>query len=97
MQVNTIGATFRNTTGATIEALNIAYTGEQWTRDGSGNEDFLTFGLSTDATILTTGTWTSPGDLEADEPEHHANARYADCGSTATGAPTAPQRARPYR
>ena len=41
MQMDTIGATFRNTTGATIEAVNIAYTGEQWTRDGSGNQDFL--------------------------------------------------------
>ena len=73
MQMDTIGATFRNTTGATIEAVNIAYTGEQWTRDGSGNEDFLTFGLSTDATSLTTGTWTSPGDLELSSPNTAPN------------------------
>ena len=73
IQVDTIGATFRNTTGATIQALNIAYTGEQWTRDGSGNEDFLTFGLSTDATSLTTGTWTSPGDLELTSPNTTLN------------------------
>ena len=72
-QVDTIGAAFRNTTGATIESLNIAYTGEQWTLDGSGNEDFLTFGLSTDATSLTTGTWTQPGDLELTSPNNTAN------------------------
>jgi Thrombospondin type 3 repeat len=68
-----IGATFRNTTGATIEALNIAYTGEQWSRDGDGNEDFLTFGLSTDATSLTTGTWMQPGELELSSPNTTAN------------------------
>jgi hypothetical protein len=73
MQVDTIGATFRNETGATIESLNIAYTGEQWTRDGDGNEDFLTFGLSTDATSLTTGTWTQPGDLELTSPNTTSN------------------------
>ena len=73
IQVDTIGATFRNTTGATIQALNIAYTGEQWTRDGDGNEDFLRFGLSTDATSLTTGTWAEPGDLELTTPNTASN------------------------
>ena len=55
MQAGALGATFRNTTGATIIRLNIAYTGEQWTLDGDGNEDFLGFGLSTDATTSSRG------------------------------------------
>jgi hypothetical protein len=70
---STIGATFRNSTGATIEALNIAYAGEQWSRDGDGNEDFLTFGFSTDATSLATGTWMQPGDLELSSPNTTPN------------------------
>jgi thrombospondin type 3 repeat protein len=73
IQADTIGATFRNATGATITSLDIAYTGEQWTLDGDGNEDFLTFGLSTDATGPNTGTWTQPGDLEFTSPNTASN------------------------
>ena len=62
----TIGAQFTNNTGATITALDITYTGEQW-RAGVLNRnaaDRLDFQISTDATSLTTGTWTDQNSLD---------------------------------
>ncbi|MBL8296886.1 MAG: hypothetical protein JNN30_00945 [Rhodanobacteraceae bacterium] len=59
--VSSLGAAFTNNTGATINALAIAYTGEQW-RIGintTARDDRLDFEYSTDATSLNTGTWTA--------------------------------------
>src|SRR5215216_4315778 len=55
-----IGAQFKNNTGNTVTTLDVSYTGEMW-RAGVTNRgvaDRLDFQLSTNATSLTTGTWT---------------------------------------
>lgn len=62
--VPTIGAAFQNRTGATIDSLSIAYTGEQWRVGGSGFDDKLVFEYSTDATALDGGNWTGVSDLD---------------------------------
>ena len=60
--VPTVGASFTNDTGSTIGSAAIAYTGEQWRIGTAAREDRLDFQYSTNATSLTTGTWT---DLDA--------------------------------
>ncbi|MFP9113171.1 chitobiase/beta-hexosaminidase C-terminal domain-containing protein [Flavobacterium sp. RHBU_3] len=59
-----IGFYFVNNTGSTINDLQIAYTGEQWRLGATGREDKLDFQYSTDATSLTTGTWTDQDNLD---------------------------------
>ncbi|QDZ08169.1 PEP-CTERM sorting domain-containing protein [Sphingomonas panacisoli] len=51
------GVLFTNQLGSTITAFDIAYIGEQW-RLGNSTDDGLTFEYSTNATSLTSGTWT---------------------------------------
>ncbi|HSX61761.1 MAG TPA: Calx-beta domain-containing protein [Tahibacter sp.] len=53
------GACFTNNTGATISSLALAFTGEQWRLGTITRTDQLNFEYSTDATNLTTGTWTA--------------------------------------
>jgi hypothetical protein len=60
----TIGASFRNNTGATIRAVAIAYTGEQWRLGATNRLDRLDFQYSVDATGLLTGTWTDVDALD---------------------------------
>jgi hypothetical protein len=59
---STIGVSFRNDTGARIRWLNIAFRGEVWRRGQfnlmSSTPDFLDFQYSTDATSLSSGSWT---------------------------------------
>jgi predicted extracellular nuclease len=57
----TIGANFTNNTGVAITSLAISFTGEQWRAGVSGRNaaDALYFQLSTNATSVITGTWTS--------------------------------------
>jgi len=62
-----IGARFVNLTGQTINAVTIRYTGEQWRRATVANT--LTFEFSTDATSLTTGTWTAVPGLNFTGPQ----------------------------
>lgn len=66
----TIGAAFVNNTGATIASFLVSYTGEQW-RLGAANRgaDRLDFQYSTDATSLTTGTWTNVDALDFIAPD----------------------------
>jgi uncharacterized repeat protein (TIGR01451 family) len=52
------GACFTNNTGSTITSLNVAYTGEQWRLGTAGRTDQMNFEFSTDATSISTGTWT---------------------------------------
>ncbi len=66
--IPTIGASFTNATGETITALRIEYTGEQWRLGATGRADRLDFQLSTDATSLTTGTWTDYDALDFSSP-----------------------------
>lgn len=54
--ISTLGVQFQNQTGGTIGQLTIQYHCEQWRR-GDGTTDVLNFQYSTDATSLTTGTW----------------------------------------
>ncbi len=55
---STYGVLLTNGLGSTITAFDIAYVGEQW-RLGNSTDDGLTFQYSTNATSLTTGTWTT--------------------------------------
>jgi predicted extracellular nuclease len=66
----TIGASFTNNTGQTVTTLDVSYTGEMW-RAGvlnRGAADRLDFQLSTNATSLTTGTWTDYDSLDFNSP-----------------------------
>ena len=66
-----VGAQFTNNTGGTITSLQIAYTGEQWRlgQNTAGRPaDRLDFQLSTNATSLTTGTWTDHDSLDFSSP-----------------------------
>lgn len=51
------GVEFINNTGATITALDIAFTGEFWRLGTTGRSDHLDFQYSTNATSLTTGSY----------------------------------------
>ena len=62
--VSTIGAFFINNTGATLTSLTITYTGEQWRLGTTGRNDRMDFQYSTNATNLTTGTWTDADGLD---------------------------------
>ncbi len=76
----TIGAQFTNDTGGTIRSLAIAYTGEQW-RFGAVNRgaaDRLDFQYSTDATSLSSGTWTDVDALDFAGPVITGTARALD-------------------
>ena len=64
----TIGAFYRNDTGSTINTLQINYTGEEWRLGNAGRTDRLDFQYSTDATSLTTGTWTDANTLDFTTP-----------------------------
>lgn len=66
-----IGAQFTNNTGGPITSLDVAYTGEQWRlgQNTTGRAtDRLDFQLSTDATSLTSGTWTDVNALDFASP-----------------------------
>jgi hypothetical protein len=75
-----VGASFTNNTGATIGRLTVSYTGEMW-RAGVTNRgaaDRLDFQLSTDATSLSTGTWTDGNALDFSSPNTLAAAGALD-------------------
>ena len=63
-----IGANFSNDTGAAIRLLTISYTGEQWRLGATSRTDRMDFQYSTDATSLTTGTWTDVDALDFTAP-----------------------------
>ncbi len=66
-----IGAQFTNNTGSSIFSLDVTYTGEQWRlgQNTAGRAaDRLDFQLSTNATSLTTGTWTDYNTLDFSSP-----------------------------
>jgi uncharacterized protein len=69
--VPTVGAQFTNNTGATITSITISYAGEQWRlgQNVTGRAaDRLDFQISTDATSLSTGTWTDQNALDFGSP-----------------------------
>jgi len=63
------GAAFTNNTGAAITFLDIRYTGEQWRLGTAARTDQMNFEYSTDATSLTTGTWTAVASLNFVSPD----------------------------
>ena len=90
----TIGAKFKNTTGGTINSLTTTYVGEQWRLGATGRVDRLDFQYSTDATSLTTGTWTNVDALDFTAPitttptgalDGNATANRATVASTISG------------
>lgn len=58
------GACFVNNTGAAIEALDIAYRGEQWRLGTASRVDRLDFQYSLDAGDVATGTWVDVDTLD---------------------------------
>ncbi|MBK7801800.1 MAG: VCBS repeat-containing protein [Chloracidobacterium sp.] len=67
--IPTVGASFTNNTGAVMASLTLSYIGEQWRLgDGPRSADRLDFQYSTDATSLTTGTWTNYDALDFSSP-----------------------------
>ena len=62
------GAKFSNNTGATIQSLEISYTGEEWRLGTASRADRIDFQISTDATDLTTGTYTDIDALDFTTP-----------------------------
>ncbi len=66
-----IGAQFTNSTGGTTTSLDISYIGEQWRlgQNTTGRSaDRLDFQFSTNATSITTGTWTDYDGLDFSSP-----------------------------
>ncbi len=62
------GASFTNDTGSTVTSLTISYTGEEWRLGVAARTDRLDFQYSTNATSLSTGTWTDVDALDFTTP-----------------------------
>ncbi|MGH9970252.1 MAG: hypothetical protein ACREBG_20990 [Pyrinomonadaceae bacterium] len=62
------GAKITNNTGSTITSLDIAYTGEEWRLGTAARTDRIDFQISTNATDLTTGTYTDVDSLDFTTP-----------------------------
>ncbi|MBC8154246.1 MAG: right-handed parallel beta-helix repeat-containing protein, partial [Bacteroidetes bacterium] len=99
--VPTIGASFVNNTGTPITSLSITYTGEQWKLGATGRAvpDRLDFQYSTNATSLSTGTYTDVDALDFTAPittgtvaalDGNASANRATLTNTITGLSIAP-------
>ena len=63
------GAKFTNNTGVTITSLDIAYTGEEWRLGTAARTDQINFEISTNATDLSTGTYTGVAALNFVTPD----------------------------
>jgi len=66
--VTTFGAVFTNNTGQILNSITVGYYGEQWRLGATGRVDRLDFQLSSDATSLTTGTWSDVNQLDFTAP-----------------------------
>lgn len=62
------GAQITNNTGSTISSLDISYTGEEWRLGTAARTDRIDFQISTNATDLTTGTYTDVDALDFTTP-----------------------------
>lgn len=64
-----VGACFTNNTGSVISSFQITYDGEQWRLGATARgPDRIDFQFSTDATSLSTGTWTDFDGLDFSSP-----------------------------
>lgn len=77
------GQAFVNNTGGTITNLPISYIGEQWRLGALSRVDRLDFAYSTDATSLTTGTWTDVNALDFVAPVTGGSVGALDGNSSA--------------
>lgn len=57
-----------NDTGLTLTAFDLAYVGEQWRNSGNTNPSQFLVSYQFDAADITSGTWTSIGDLTFTSP-----------------------------
>lgn len=62
------GVQIKNDTNKFITNFTVDYIGEQWRNGGNANSQKLTFHYSTDATSLTTGTYTAASALDFTSP-----------------------------
>ncbi len=85
------GAAFVNSTGSTIAELAISYRGEVWRYGTVTRTDRLDFQYSTNATSLTSGTWTDFDLLDYSETSGattgavNGNSTFTNISSTITG------------
>ena len=95
----TVGAFYINNTGEAITTLSINYTGEEWRLgDTTAPIDKLDFAYSTNATSLSTGTWTNVDPLDFNSPNQtgtgakdgNAAANRTAVGYTISGLSIAP-------
>jgi hypothetical protein len=66
--ISIFGAVFTNNSGSNITSLTISYTGEQWRLGTISRTDQMDFQYSTNATSITTGTWTDVNSLDFVSP-----------------------------
>jgi hypothetical protein len=78
------GAAFTNNTGSAITNIKISFTGEEWRLGAAFRTDELDFQYSTNATDLTTGTWTGVAALNFVTPNTGTGAATAMDGNNAT-------------
>lgn len=62
--VSVIGASFKNETGINITKLKISYTGKTWRVGAVNRVDRIEFAYSTDASSLSSGTYTAVSQLD---------------------------------
>lgn len=62
------GACFTNTTGGTVNSIDVAYIGEQWRLGTAGRTDTLRFEYSTNTTDLVAGAWNTHAALDFTTP-----------------------------
>lgn len=82
------GVRLKNSTGQTITALTISYTGEQWRNSGSTSTQDLTvsYQAGSSVTSVTSGTWTSVPALTFYAPIYGGTAGSLDGNATANRA-----------
>lgn len=78
------GVEFINNTGATITALDIAFTGELWRLGATGRADRLDFQYSASATALTSGSYVEFDALDFETPDSTQSSATA-LSATITG------------
>lgn len=96
----TIGAQLQNNSGAALVDLDISFFVEQWRLGSLNGADTLTFAYSTNATSLSSGSWTAFAGLDAVSPvtsgtaesklDGNAAANRAQVSATLTGLNLAP-------
>jgi hypothetical protein len=67
--LNMLGGCFRNTTGTTVLAVRVGYTGELWRLGGSGIPDRLNFQFAVNATDIFNGTFSDVDALDFVTPD----------------------------